>query len=359
MFDAASGFGGYRESGFGREGGREGLREYVKWAADGRRTGGQGGRTAVGRRRKASATTSGREPARPTARPPARPPPPAIDRTPKLYIGGKQARPDSGYSLPVLDAAGGRIGEVGHGNRKDIRNAVEAAHKAPGWVATRPRTTGPRCCTTSPRISPRGRTSSPAGWRSSAATPAAAEREVALSIERIYTYAAWADKYDGRVHHTPFRNVTLAMPEPIGVVGVVCPDALAAARFRLDRAAGDRDGQHGGRGPVRPRGRSPRPTSTRCSTRRTCPAAWSTSSPACATSWPPVLAAHDDVDGLWYFGTRRGVGGGRAAVGGQHEADLGGLRPGARLGRSAARGEGEEFLEQATQVKNIWVPYGE
>ncbi len=31
--------------------------------------------------------------------------------------------------------------------------------------------------------------------------------EVAASIERIYTYAAWADKYDGHVHHTTGRNV--------------------------------------------------------------------------------------------------------------------------------------------------------
>ena len=30
MFDAASGFGGYRESGYGREGGREGMYEYLK-----------------------------------------------------------------------------------------------------------------------------------------------------------------------------------------------------------------------------------------------------------------------------------------------------------------------------------------
>ena len=73
----------------------------------------------------------------------------------------------------------------------------------------------------------------------------------------------------------------------------------------------------------------------------------------------PVLAAHDDVDGLWYFGTAAGIDRGRAAVGGQHEADLGGLRPGPRLDRPATMGEGEEFLEQATQVKNIWVPYGE
>ena len=60
------------------------------------------------------------------------PPPsiPPIDRTPKLFIGGKQARPDSGYSRAILNPKGVRIGEVGEGNRKDIRNAVEAAHAA-------------------------------------------------------------------------------------------------------------------------------------------------------------------------------------------------------------------------------------
>src|SRR5690606_42096561 len=30
LFDAAAGFGGYRESGFGREGGREGMFEYLR-----------------------------------------------------------------------------------------------------------------------------------------------------------------------------------------------------------------------------------------------------------------------------------------------------------------------------------------
>ena len=130
VFDAASGFGGYRESGFGREGGREGLREYVKWEEGGRAVGRSDGRNARRKEnRRAAGSTTARPPVRRTALPP-------IDRSPKLYIGGKQVRPDSGYSLPVLDAAGERIGEVGHGNRKDIRNAVEAAHKAAGWART-------------------------------------------------------------------------------------------------------------------------------------------------------------------------------------------------------------------------------
>ena len=93
LFDAASGFGGYRESGFGREGGREGLFEYVRTAS----------------RRPASSAASRRRSARAARRAPPQPgldglPP--IDRTAKLFIGGKQARPDSGYSRTVLRPAG-------------------------------------------------------------------------------------------------------------------------------------------------------------------------------------------------------------------------------------------------------------
>ena len=52
-----------------------------------------------------------------------------------MYIGGAQKRPDGNYSRPVLDPKGEVIGQVAEGNRKDIRDAVEAAHKAaPGWV---------------------------------------------------------------------------------------------------------------------------------------------------------------------------------------------------------------------------------
>ncbi len=53
----------------------------------------------------------------------------------------------------------------------------------------------------------------------------AAGREVEASISRLFTYAAWADKYDGAVHHVPIRGVALAMHEPIGVIGLACPEA--------------------------------------------------------------------------------------------------------------------------------------
>src|SRR5262249_32378785 len=120
LFDAACGFGGYRESGYGREGGREGLLEYMepKWLKQAPKL--------------PTSTAGPSEKLEPAAEASA----PSIDRTVKLYIGGKQARPDSGYSFPVRAADGRLLGEAPLGNRKDIRNAVEAARKAEGWAKT-------------------------------------------------------------------------------------------------------------------------------------------------------------------------------------------------------------------------------
>jgi aldehyde dehydrogenase (NAD+) len=369
VFDAASGFGGYRESGFGREGGREGLREYVKWWEGGKAVGRNGGSRSDGRgdqpakpglsaakgrkgskvhRAAASDGPTGVPPYRPTALPP-------IDRTPKLYIGGKQVRPDSGYSLPVLDAAGQRLDEVGQGNRKDIRNAVEAAHKAAGWARATGHQRAQVLYFLAENLAVRGeefcrRLAAFSG------NGAAAEREFVLTIERIYTYAAWADKYDGAVHHTPYRNVTLAMPEPIGVLGIVCPGSYPLLGFLSTVLPAVAMGN-------------------------TVVAVPSTSAPLAATDLyqvldtsdvpggvvniitgqgdelARVLAAHDDVDGIWYFGSAEGS----AEV---ERLSAGNMkRTWVDLGRgrdwtdpSAA---GEEFLEHATQVKNIWVPYGE
>ncbi|MFI5257523.1 MAG: aldehyde dehydrogenase family protein, partial [Gemmatimonadales bacterium] len=133
LFDAAAGFGGYRESGFGREGGREGMYEYLK---KDRPATALSSRTTAGSpllSSRTSAASVGTQPSRVTELDDADRAP-LVDRTAKLYIGGKQARPDSGYSLRVTGHDGRVLGEVGEGNRKDIRNAVEAAHAAlAGW----------------------------------------------------------------------------------------------------------------------------------------------------------------------------------------------------------------------------------
>ncbi len=367
VFDAASGFGGYRESGFGREGGREGLREYVRWKADralGRKgdgtNGRKGARTNGGAGAKASRRTTAKQVARASDRPTVRPSDrrglPAIDRTPKLYIGGKQVRPDSGYSLPVLDAAGRHAGEVGKGNRKDIRNAVEAARKALGWAHTTAHNRAQVLYYLAENLAARAEEF---GRRIASLTGdgPAGEREVALAIERIYAYAAWADKYDGLVHHTPFRNVTLAMPEPIGVMAVVAPEAPPLLGFlstMLPAVA------MGNTVVAVPSARWPLPVTDLYQVIDTSdlPAGVVNIVTGLPEELAPVLAAHDDVDGMWYFGTAEGGAEVERLSSGNMKrtwVDYGKERD----WTDPRAGEGEEFLEQATQVKNIWVPYGE
>ncbi|HEX2251457.1 MAG TPA: aldehyde dehydrogenase family protein [Gemmatimonadales bacterium] len=366
VFDASSGFGGYRESGFGREGGREGLREYVKWAEN-RRGGGadvrgeqadrrSGGPRAVGRRsaKTRKAVKADEQTVRPSAGPPIRVPP--IDRTAKLYIGGKQTRPDSGYSLPVLDSAGERAGEVGQGNRKDIRNAVEAAHKASEWAKTTAHGRAQVLYYLAENLAARSeefadRLHALLGNESSG------EREVELTIERIYSYAAWADKYDGAVHHTPYRNVTLAMPEPIGVLGVVCPEEWPLLGFVSTVLPGV---AMGNTAVAIPSSKAPLVITDLYQVLDTSdvPGGVINIVTGVPDELARVLAAHDDVDGIWYFGSRElSAEVERLSAGNMKRTwvDLG--EP--REWEDPVQGAGEEFLEQATQIKNIWIPYGE
>src|SRR5262249_37282744 len=145
----------------------------------------------------------------------------SIDRTVKLYIGGKQARPDSGYSLPVYGRKGELLGEAPLGNRKDIRNAVEAARKAESWAKTTAHNRGQVLYYIAENLSQRAdeitkRLAAAVGEKQAA-------QEVQLSVERLFSYAAWCDKFDGAVHNPPFRNISIALNEPIGTVGVICP----------------------------------------------------------------------------------------------------------------------------------------
>src|SRR5271154_4308885 len=172
LFDASCGFGGYRESGYGREGGKEGLLEYLQpsWFKNAPKL------PVTPQRTPPSAE---QEPATGT---------PAIDRTVKLYIGGKQTRPDSGYSMEVRSADGRLLGEASLGNRKDIRNAVEGARKAGAWGKATAHNRAQVLYYSAENLSQRRdeiahRLSDIVGEKQSA-------YEVDLSIERIFSYAA-------------------------------------------------------------------------------------------------------------------------------------------------------------------------
>jgi aldehyde dehydrogenase (NAD+) len=262
-------------------------------------------------------------------------------------------RPDSGYALPVLGADGRRLGEVGRGNRKDIRNAVEAAHAAqPKWAGATAHTRAQVLYFLGENLAAR---QAEFAARLTAVTGVDGAAEAEAAVRRCFTWAAWADKYDGAVHHTPLRNVTLAMPEPIGVIGVRCPDeapllgllstilpaiAMGNAVVAIPSLQGallatdlyqvlDTSDVPGGVVNL--------VTGTH------------------AELLAP-LAGHDDVDACWCFGTQPEA----AEV---ERLSTGNLKRTwtewfVREWASAIDGEGTEFLRQATQVKNIWVPYG-
>jgi len=334
LFDAASGFGGYRESGFGREGGREGMWEYLKPAWEEAAAGfeapvaaGKGPGSAAGQ--------------------------PAIDRTPKIYIGGHQVRPDSGYSRRVYGPSG-LIGEVGEGNRKDIRNAVEAARAASGWAGTTAYNKAQVLYYLAENLAARA---GEFAARLQVQTGLPGGEEVEAAIRRLFSYAAWADKYDGRVHQTPHRNLTLAIHEPIGALGIVCPDQAPLLAFVSLMAPAV---AMGNTVVMVPSERHPLAATDLCQVLDTSdlPGGVVNIVTGARDVLAKTLAEHDDVDAVWYFGSREGS----AQV---ELASAGNLkRTWVSLGRGRdwfdpVQGEGEDFLRQAVQVKNIWIPYGE
>src|SRR5262249_18750201 len=224
LFDAACGFGGYRESGYGREGGREGLLEYLEPTGSSHAPAFAVAPAGPALSAEGSPASSHR-----TLRPDVANPITSIDRTVKLYIGGKQARPDSGYSIAIYGAKGELLGEAPLGNRKDIRNAVEAARKAEGWARTTAHNRAQVLYYLAENLSQRG--GEITGRLAAVVGQKQAALEVQSSIERIFSYAAWCDKFDGAVHNPPLRNISVAMNEPLGTAGVVCPADLPLLGF--------------------------------------------------------------------------------------------------------------------------------
>lgn len=360
LFDAASGFGGYRESGFGREGGKEGLFEYLrpKW---------QSRPNPDFDLKKAASEKSDwgfhipARPILPDGNGANLTTPPQVDRTPKMYIGGKQVRPDGNYTRAVQDPKGILIGQVGDGNRKDIRDAVEAAHAAhrskPGWAMRHGYNRSQILYFIAENLAARSEEFSRRIRAMTGQSLKSAQQEVDLSVERLFTYAAWADKYGGSVQETTLRGITVGVNEPIGVIGIACPDEYALLGFVSLMA----------------------PAIARGNTVVMIP---SETYPLSATDFyqvldtsdvPPgvvnivtgnrdhlmkTLIEHEDVDAVWYFGTAEG------SYHVEYESAANMKRTWVNYGLprnwlDPEQVAGHEILHETTQVKNIWVPTGE
>jgi len=339
LFDASCGFGGYRESGYGREGGREGLLEYLEpsWFKN------------------AAKLPAVHSPAVTQVEDESQPSTVAIDRTVKLYIGGKQARPDSGYSMEVRSPDGFLLGEAPLGNRKDIRNAVEAAHKAEAWGKATAHNRAQVLYYCAENLSQRRdeiirRLAAVVGEKQAAA-------EVDLGIERIFSYAAWADKFDGAVHNPPFRNIAIAMNEPIGTVGVICPreaPLLGFLSLAMPLLA------VGNTVIAVPSEAYPLITAELYQLFDTSdlPGGAVNIVTGYTSQLLKVLAEHDDVDAIWCFGDEASAAAAKALSTGNLKQVW--TNEGREIDWFDSNlAEGRWFLEHATQVKNIWVPYGE
>ena len=184
-----------------------------------------------------------------------------------------------------------------------------------------------------------------------------AQAEVDVAVQRLFSYAAWADKYGGTVQETTLRGITVAVNEPIGVIGIACPDEYPLLGFISLMA----------------------PAIARGNTVVMIP---SQKYPLSATDFYQVLdtsdvpggvvnivtgdrdhlaktlVQHEDVDSVWYFGSAEGSYHTEfESAANMKRTWVGGGLP--RDWMDRGQGEGHEFLHEATQVKNIWVPTGE
>lgn len=328
MFDAAAGFGGVRESGFGREGGWEGLSAYTK----------PKGKTKPLAQVKPFKGDGA----------PADP----LDRTAKMYVGGKQARPDSGYSQAIYGKSGSLLGHVGLANRKDVRNAVEAAAGATAWGKTTGHLRAQILYYIGENLSARAdefanRIDSMTGAKGGKA-------EVETSIQRLFTAAAWADKYDGQVHNVPIRGVALAMKEPSGVIGALCADEAPLLGLVSVMAPAIAMGNR-----VVLAASQPFPLAAtdfyQVLDTSDVPAGVVNILTGSHTEVAKPLAAHLNVDAVWSFSS--------SALSATIESASAGNLKRTWVNNSQAMDwsldHSKRFLQAATEVKNIWVPYGE
>ncbi|XP_060065469.1 aldehyde dehydrogenase family 16 member A1-like isoform X1 [Ylistrum balloti] len=357
LFDAAAGFGGYRQSGYGRDGGKEGLYEYARpsWedrprppkiSLDIKKFGATlAQRPTIGDGQQSSITMDGVNI-------------PEIDRTYKMYYGGAQKRPDAPYARPVIGTNGKVVGHVGEGNRKDVRNAVEAARAAfPGW--------GKRAAHNRAQITyymaenlelRRDEVATRIGQMTGKSMDDC-RTEVDLSVKRLFHWGAYCDKYGGTVQETTLYGATVKIHEPVGVIGIACPDDYPLLGFvSLFAPAVIR----GNTIVIVPSQKYPISALDLYQVFDTSdlPGGVVNILTGDRDHLSKYLTEHQDVQSMWYFGSAEGSG----FV--EYTSAENVKRTWVNYGidrdwKDSEQGEGEEFLYQSVQCKNIWIPMGD
>jgi aldehyde dehydrogenase (NAD+) len=329
LFDAAAGFGGVRESGFGREGGWEGLQAYTK---------------AKDNAPKLSKIAPMEAPAKAHVA--------DLDRTAKLYVGGKQSRPDGGYSRAVWSAKGKLLGHAGLANRKDLRNAVEAMNAAKSWSNTTGHLRAQILYYLGENLSARGnefasRINEMTGKRGGRA-------EIDASIDRLFTWAAWADKYDGAAKGVPLRGIALAMNEPVGKIAAFASDDAPLLGLISVMAPAMAMGNR-----ITVVASEPFPLAAtdfyQVLDTSDVPGGVVNILTGSHTELAPQLGGHMDINAVWSFsGSDLSAVIEREAAGNLKRTWVNNGK-----GRDWSNVDASAFLTASTEVKTIWVPYGE
>ncbi len=340
LFDAASGFGGYRESGYGREGGREGILEVLEEQIT-------SSKLKIKKIKFVESTKIKTQNLKSEIQ---------IDRTLRFLIGGKLVRPDQQLSIEITSPSGELLGVVGDANRKDVRNAVESARNAfTIWFEQSAHLRSQILFFFAENLALHVDRFANVIAAQTGRTIDDSMHEVNVSIERLFYYAALTDKFEGTVQPVPGRMMVAAMKEPIGVVGIRACDEYPLlgliATLAPAIAMGNTIAMVAGKYSL--------------TAMDLIQVIQNSDVPAgvinifCAgdpDSIAKILSEHEDVDAVWYFGSKNGSAEiERASISNMKRTWVSNGKP---IDWFGVQGVSKRFLREATQVKNIWVPYG-
>src|SRR5437867_5099650 len=153
-----------------------------------------------------------------------------VQKTYKLFIGGKFARGENGRVIAARDGQGNVLANYWRASRKDFRDAVRAARSAvAGWTKCSPYLRGQILYRAAEMLEGRRRELENELARVDRSGPRA-RREVTAAIDRLVYYAGWTDKFSqilGSVNPVATSHFNFTIPEPTGMVVALAPDAPA------------------------------------------------------------------------------------------------------------------------------------
>jgi len=153
-----------------------------------------------------------------------------VQKTYKLFIGGKFARGENGRVIAARDAHGNVLANYCRASRKDFRDSVRAGRSAvAGWTKCSPYLRSQILYRAAEMLEARRRELESELARVGSAA-ARARREVTAAIDRLVYYAGWTDKFSqilGSINSVATSHFNFTIPEPTGVVIALAPDEPA------------------------------------------------------------------------------------------------------------------------------------